>query len=83
MQCQICNKNEATIHLPEITDGVRTEMHICERCAVEQGIAVEKGLFGEYMRVSSINDGPVTFLLDSGESFKPRISTNKIIGEWD
>jgi D-tyrosyl-tRNA(Tyr) deacylase len=31
----------------------------------EQGIAVEKGAFGEHMRVSSINDGPVTFLLDS------------------
>ena len=31
----------------------------------EQGVAVEKGLFGEYMHVSSINDGPATFLLDS------------------
>ena len=31
----------------------------------EKGIAVEKGVFGEYMQVSSINDGPVTFLLDS------------------
>lgn len=32
----------------------------------KQGIAVEKGIFGEHMHVSSINDGPVTFLLDSG-----------------
>jgi len=31
----------------------------------EQGAAVEKGAFGEHMRVSSVNDGPVTFLLDS------------------
>jgi D-tyrosyl-tRNA(Tyr) deacylase len=31
----------------------------------EQGVAVEKGAFGEHMRVSSVNDGPVTFLLDS------------------
>ena len=31
----------------------------------EKGIAVEKGVFGQYMQVSSINDGPVTFLLDS------------------
>jgi D-tyrosyl-tRNA(Tyr) deacylase len=30
-----------------------------------QGITVEKGLFGEYMHVTSTNDGPVTFLLDS------------------
>ena len=31
----------------------------------EHGVAVEKGAFGEYMQVSSTNDGPVTFLLDS------------------
>jgi protein arginine kinase activator len=41
MQCQICNKNDATIHLTEIVDGTRTEMHICEQCAVEQDIAVK------------------------------------------
>ena len=35
----------------------------------ESGIAVEKGAFGEYMHVSSINDGPVTFLLDSTRLF--------------
>ena len=41
MQCQICKDREATIHLTEITGGVRTEMHICEHCAMEQGIAVK------------------------------------------
>jgi D-tyrosyl-tRNA(Tyr) deacylase len=35
----------------------------------EQGIIVEKGAFGEHMHVSSINDGPVTFLLDSTRLF--------------
>ena len=41
MQCQICNKHDATIHLTEIADGIRTEMHICEHCAAEQDIAVK------------------------------------------
>ena len=41
MHCQICQKNEATIHLTEITDGARSEMHICEHCAQKQGIAVK------------------------------------------
>ena len=41
MQCQICNKNEATIHLTEISSGVRTEMHLCETCAAEQNITVK------------------------------------------
>jgi len=35
----------------------------------EQGVPVEKGVFGEYMHVASINDGPVTFLLDSAKLF--------------
>jgi len=35
----------------------------------EKGVPVEKGVFGEYMHVSSINDGPVTFLLDSAKLF--------------
>jgi len=34
-----------------------------------QGVPVEKGAFGEYMHVTSINDGPVTFLLDSSRLF--------------
>jgi len=41
MQCQICNENDATIHLTEISDGNRTEMHICEQCAAEQGLAIK------------------------------------------
>ncbi|MDD5327280.1 MAG: UvrB/UvrC motif-containing protein [Phycisphaerae bacterium] len=44
MQCQICQKKEATIHLTEITDGVRSEMHLCELCAQEEGIAVKSQL---------------------------------------
>jgi len=35
----------------------------------EQDVVVQKGAFGEYMQVSSINDGPVTFLLDSSKLF--------------
>lgn len=31
----------------------------------KQGVVVEKGIFGEHMHVSSINDGPVTFILES------------------
>ena len=41
MQCQICNKKQATIHLTEITDGLRNEMHVCENCATEQGIIIK------------------------------------------
>lgn len=32
-------------------------------------VPVEKGIFGEHMLVSSINDGPVNFILDSTKIF--------------
>ena len=41
MQCQICKKAEATIHLTEIVEGQRSEMHICQMCAQNEGIAVK------------------------------------------
>jgi len=34
-----------------------------------EDIPVEKGSFGAHMHVTSINDGPVTFLLDSSRLF--------------
>ena len=41
MQCEICQKSEATIHLTEITEGVRVEAHLCQKCAIEQGVAMK------------------------------------------
>ena len=41
MQCEVCQNKEATIHLTEIADGVRTEMHLCEVCAQEQGVGTK------------------------------------------
>ncbi len=46
--------------------------HFCA-CLREQGIQkVEKGRFGADMKVSLLNDGPVTILLDSEELKKSR-----------
>jgi len=35
----------------------------------KRGLNVAKGVFGAHMRVASVNDGPVTFLLDSSRLF--------------
>ena len=35
----------------------------------DKGLKVAKGIFGAYMQVASVNDGPVTFILDSACSF--------------
>lgn len=40
-------------------------VYACE----QQGVSVETGVFQAHMMVSSINDGPVTLLLDSNKTF--------------
>lgn len=37
MLCQICNKNEAVIHMTTLNDGKPEEIHICDQCARERG----------------------------------------------
>lgn len=38
--------------------------------AAGRGIKVEKGVFGAHMHIESINDGPVTFIIDSSRKVK-------------
>ena len=35
----------------------------------DRGVSVETGVFQAHMRVESVNDGPVTILLDTGKAF--------------
>lgn len=39
--CQICKKNPATIHLTDIHNNVKKEVHICESCAAEKGFNLQ------------------------------------------
>lgn len=41
---------------------------VCERVQAA-GVHVERGVFGEEMKVQLVNDGPVTILLDSRRAF--------------
>jgi protein arginine kinase activator len=38
MKCPFCGKHNATIHLTQITNGKKQDVHICEHCAQEKGI---------------------------------------------
>jgi len=42
-ECDKCGK-PATVHLTEIVDGQKTEKHLCEDCAAEEGITVKASL---------------------------------------
>jgi len=35
MICEKCNKNEATVHIVKIINGVKSEVRLCERCAAD------------------------------------------------
>jgi len=41
MLCMICKKNEATVHMTDIHDNQKHEMHICPECAKKQGILIK------------------------------------------
>ena len=38
------------------------------KCIHDKGLRVERGVFGAHMHVESVNDGPVTFIIDSGRA---------------
>ncbi len=42
MQCDICHKKKATVHLTEIVDEQMTELHLCEECAREKSVQMEQ-----------------------------------------
>lgn len=37
MKCQECEDREATLHLRQVLNGQKTEIHVCEVCAKEKG----------------------------------------------
>jgi protein arginine kinase activator len=42
MQCDICSKKKATVHLTEIVDEQMSEMHLCEECAHQKSAQMEQ-----------------------------------------
>jgi len=40
MICHSCQKEEATVHFTEITDGKVNELHLCKDCAEKKGISL-------------------------------------------
>jgi protein arginine kinase activator len=42
MVCDVCGKNQATVHLTEIVDEQMNELHLCEECARQKSIQMEQ-----------------------------------------
>ena len=60
---------------PAFIDAARPDQanelyeYFCNKCQ-EGGFNVEKGIFGADMKISLLNDGPVTIIIDSNERKK-------------
>ncbi|RPF49956.1 UvrB/UvrC motif-containing protein [Aquisalibacillus elongatus] len=37
MNCQRCQEREATVHYTQVINGQKTEIHLCEQCAEQEG----------------------------------------------
>jgi len=57
MECQACHKNRATVHLTEISGSEKKEIHLCDECAREKGVAMKATSLPEIL--SSVIVGPV------------------------
>ncbi|NQT06580.1 MAG: UvrB/UvrC motif-containing protein [Candidatus Omnitrophica bacterium] len=66
MKCDICAKNDATVHLTEIVDNKMTKLHLCEECAKKKGAEME-----EHFGLSDLLAG----LADFGTDMKPEKET--------
>lgn len=64
MTCDICHKNEATVHLTEIVNDKVTKLHLCENCAKEKGAEME-----EHFGLGDLLAG----LSDLGSTLEPQV----------
>lgn len=37
MLCDMCKKNEANVHITKIVNGIKQDVNLCEKCAMENG----------------------------------------------
>jgi protein arginine kinase activator len=46
MICESCNERKATVHLTEIVNDTKKEIHLCEECAQAKGVAIKTQIEG-------------------------------------
>lgn len=57
MLCQICGKNEATVHFTEVINNQIGELHLCEECAQKKGLSIQPHFSIADLLVGLINLG--------------------------
>jgi protein arginine kinase activator len=41
MKCEVCQKQQAVVHLTDVSNNQKREMHLCEDCAKEKGVTIK------------------------------------------
>ena len=57
MVCQICEKEEATVHFTEVINNQVSELHLCEECARKKGLSIQPHFSIADLLVGLINLG--------------------------
>jgi protein arginine kinase activator len=45
MMCESCQKNPATVHLTDVSNNSKREVHLCETCAEGHGVPIKSYLY--------------------------------------
>jgi len=58
MLCEKCHQKQATVHMQQIVNGSKTEMHLCQDCStqMESPISIEalfNGLLGSFLSMAA------------------------------
>ncbi len=44
MLCEVCQENDAAVHLTQVLDGAVKKLHLCQSCAVQSGLNIDGAL---------------------------------------
>lgn len=69
MTCDLCGKNEASVHLTEVINDQTRELHLCEVCAQEKGAAAAEQ-FGLAGLLAGLTEAGLKTGLRAGENPK-------------
>jgi protein arginine kinase activator len=56
--CENCKKHQATIHLTEIINNTKKEIHLCEHCAEKQGVVKQQMSIADFLAGLASGSGP-------------------------
>lgn len=88
MICEVCHESMATVHLTEIVNNSKKEIHLCEECAEQKGVAIQSHIknlsipefFGQLVepKEGAASDQEELVCHDCGLSYRQFRTTGKL-----